>query len=108
MAQRLLETTDRAFQLVVSEGWLAALLRTKSSPASPRPRCGSSRSRRFAFRTISQIGISYPDSALSQALSGLPKGAPEAGDRFPWLRLSGRRRPRISIANWTTPASTCW
>ena len=29
VAQRLLETTDRAFQLVVSDGWLATLLRTK-------------------------------------------------------------------------------
>ena len=43
--------------------------------------------RRFAFRTISQIGISYPGSALSQALPGLPKGAPGAGERFPWLRI---------------------
>ena len=43
--------------------------------------------RRFAFRTISQIGISYPHSALSQALPGLPKGAPGAGERFPWLRI---------------------
>ena len=29
MAQRLLETTDRAFRLVVSDSWLAGLLRTK-------------------------------------------------------------------------------
>jgi hypothetical protein len=43
--------------------------------------------RRFAFRTISQIGISYPHSALSQTLPGLPKGAPVAGERFPWLRI---------------------
>jgi hypothetical protein len=47
--------------------------------------------RRFAFRTISQIGISYPQSALSQALAGLSKSAPAAGERFPWLRI--RLRP---------------
>jgi hypothetical protein len=43
--------------------------------------------RRIAFRTISQIGVSYPDSALSQRSSGLSNNAPKAGDRFPWLRL---------------------
>jgi hypothetical protein len=45
------------------------------------------RVRKLAFRTISQIGISYPKSALSQASSELPKDAPAAGDRFPWMRL---------------------
>ena len=29
MAQRLLQTTDRAFQLIVSDGWLAGVLRSK-------------------------------------------------------------------------------
>ena len=47
----------------------------------------------FAFRTISQIGIRYRESRLSQTLAGLPDRAPRAGDRFPWLRLrlSGQR-----------------
>jgi hypothetical protein len=45
------------------------------------------RMRRLAFRTISQIGIRYPRSPLSQTLAGLPDSAPRAGDRFPWLRL---------------------
>jgi hypothetical protein len=45
------------------------------------------RVRRLAFRTISQIGIRYPDSGLSLTLPGLPQGGPAAGDRFPWLHL---------------------
>jgi len=45
------------------------------------------RTRRLAFRTISQIGISYPKSPLSETLARLPDGGPRAGDRFPWLRL---------------------
>ena len=40
-----------------------------------------------AFRTISQIGIRYPKSPLSQDLPSLPEGAPVAGDRFPWMQL---------------------
>jgi hypothetical protein len=41
----------------------------------------------FAFRTISQIGIHYPHSPLSQNLEGLPADGPRAGDRFPWVHL---------------------
>ena len=87
VARRLLETTDRGFQAVVSEGWLPRLLRTTviARVAAFAMRLGPVR--RFAFRTISQIGISYPHSALSQTLPGLPKGAPVAGERFPWLKL---------------------
>jgi hypothetical protein len=42
---------------------------------------------RKAFRTISQTGIRYRMSALSKSLHALPEAAPQAGDRFPWLRL---------------------
>ena len=45
------------------------------------------RSRRLAFRTLSQIGIAYRESGLSQSLSSLPDAAPQPGDRFPWLHL---------------------
>ena len=44
----------------------------------------------LAFRTVSQTGINYRNSPLSEALGGLPDGAPRAGDRFPWLRLKLR------------------
>jgi hypothetical protein len=42
---------------------------------------------RAAFRTISQIGIRYRQSPLSRTLDGVSRKAPQAGDRFPWLRL---------------------
>ncbi len=90
VAKRLLETTDRAFQGVVSEGWLPRLLRTKIIARVAATAMKFERVRQFAFRTISQIGISYPDSTLSQALGGLSKGAPAAGDRFPWVRIKLR------------------
>src|SRR5512143_252957 len=48
---------------------------------------GRDRMRTFAFRSISQIGIRYPSSPLSDTLPGLPDDSPRAGDRFPWLRL---------------------
>jgi hypothetical protein len=53
------------------------------------------RVRRAAFRTISQIGITYRQSPLSRTLEGVAADAPQAGDRFPWLHLTfqGTDRP---------------
>ena len=45
------------------------------------------RVRNLAFRTISQIGISYPDSPLSQNAAPAAQECAAAGDRFPWLQL---------------------
>ena len=87
VAKRLLETTDRAFQLIVADGFLGALLRTKVIARVAATAMRFERVRTLAFRTISQIGISYPKSALSQASPRLPKGAPAAGERFPWVQL---------------------
>ena len=93
VARRLLETTDRAFQAVVSEGWLPRLLRTTVIARVAATAMKLAPVRRFAFRTISQIGISYPQSALSQTLPGLPKGAPGAGERFPVAADRPGQRP---------------
>ena len=87
VAQRLLATTDRAFTQVVSGGWLAGIVRTRIVPRLAAFAMTIPRARALAFRTISQIGISYPESLLSQTLADLPEGAPRAGDRFPWLKL---------------------
>jgi 2-polyprenyl-6-methoxyphenol hydroxylase-like FAD-dependent oxidoreductase len=87
VARRLLETTDRAFMLVVSDNWLAGLFRTRILARIAAFAMTIERVRRLAFMTISQIGIRYPRSPLSQTSAGLPAGAPRAGDRFPWLRL---------------------
>ena len=90
VAQRLLHTTDRAFRLVVSDNWLAGLWRTKILARLAAFAMGFQRIQSLAFRTVSQTGIDYRKSALSEALGDLPDGAPRAGDRFPWLRLKLR------------------
>ena len=87
VAQRLLSTTDRAFMLAVSEGRLAGLVRTRIFARILAFAMRFRNIRELAFRTISQIGIRYPDSPLSETLPGLPAAGPRAGDRFPWLRL---------------------
>jgi 2-polyprenyl-6-methoxyphenol hydroxylase-like FAD-dependent oxidoreductase len=87
VAQRLLRTTDRAFSLVVSDSRLAGLLRTRFLPKILARAMSLERIQKLAFRTISQTGIRYRHSTLSETLPGLPDAAPRAGDRFPWLRL---------------------
>jgi 2-polyprenyl-6-methoxyphenol hydroxylase-like FAD-dependent oxidoreductase len=87
VAQRLLNTTDRGFRLAVSDSWLAGFLRTEIIARIAAFAMSRERIQKFAFRVVSQVGIHYRKSPLSQSLAGLPEGAPQAGDRFPWLHL---------------------
>lgn len=87
VAQRLLETTDRAFTLVVSESWIAGLFRTRILAKIAAFAMKRERVRTRAFRMLSQIGIRYAKSPLSRSLGNLPEGAPRGGERFPWMRL---------------------
>jgi hypothetical protein len=75
------------FSLIVSDKRLAGLLRTRVLAKIMALLMRLRRIQRVAFLTISQTGIRYPDSPLSENLPGLPDAAPRAGDRFPWLRL---------------------
>ena len=87
VAKRLLRTTDRAFQLIVSDSRVAGLFRTRVLANAAAIAMRFDWVRKLAFRTISQIGIQYRDSPLSESQTRWHEGAPRAGDRFPWLRL---------------------
>lgn len=87
IAERLLSTTDRLFTLAVSEGRVAGLVRTRAVARMLALAMRVRRIQRLAFRTISQIGIRYRGSPLSETRPELPRAAPRAGDRFPWVRL---------------------
>lgn len=87
VAKQLLNTTDRAFRLVVSDSWVAGVLRTKVIARIAAAAMSNARIQRIAFRAISQIGIHYRGSSLSKSKDEMTKKAPHAGDRFPWLRL---------------------
>jgi hypothetical protein len=87
VARRLLQTTDRAFMMVVNDSWLVGILRTQVLARIAALVLDFGWARRFAFRTVSQTGIHYRESALSESAGGMPEDAPRAGDRFPWLQL---------------------
>lgn len=79
-ARRLVATTDRAFTMVTASGALAAFVRTRIVPLLAPRIFRLSRARRFLFRAVSQIDISYHDSTLSSGSAGKVRG----GDRLPW------------------------
>ncbi len=87
VANHLLKRTDRFFSIVVSDSWLVGLLRTRVMPKIMGLALRTAPMQRIVFRTISQTGIRYRSSPLSEALAGLPENGPRPGDRFPWLRL---------------------
>jgi 2-polyprenyl-6-methoxyphenol hydroxylase-like FAD-dependent oxidoreductase len=86
VAQNLLRSTDRAFNLLVSDGWLGALFRTRVVANAVALAMRFASVRELAFRTVSQIGIRYRTSILTEAAPGPGRG-PSPGDRFPWLEL---------------------
>ncbi len=87
VAEALLNTTDRLFSVVISDNWVTGLLRTRLAPKLAGLAIKLRRVQKLAFLTISQIGITYRASRLSETLPGLPEAAAQAGDRFPWLHL---------------------
>ena len=85
-AKRLVATTDRAFQLVASDGPLARFVRLHVVPRVLPPMFASVAMRRFMFRTVSQTSIQYRSSALSVGGAGDVR----AGDRLPWIKFDDR------------------
>jgi 2-polyprenyl-6-methoxyphenol hydroxylase-like FAD-dependent oxidoreductase len=71
LARALLNGTDRAFRLVVSDNWFAGLLRTKILARIAAFAVNRTPVQRMAFRTISQTGIRYPRRAFCQNLSAV-------------------------------------
>ncbi len=79
-AERLVASTDRAFQFVTSDGALARFVRTQVVPRVLPLATRVAAIRRTMFRTVSQTLIRYRDSALSTGATG----EVHAGDRLPW------------------------
>lgn len=105
VATRLLETTDRMFDLLMNPHWLLAFVRTQIFPRVANFVVGLDSVKRFFFPLISQIGISYRDRSLSAEGSGSLEV--EAGDRMPYFMLDGKsiydglRQPMFHLLTFT-------
>ncbi|HEY1784294.1 MAG TPA: FAD-dependent monooxygenase [Pirellulales bacterium] len=80
-ARRLVATTDRGFTLATAQGSTARFVRTRLVPRVLPLLFGLARTRRFLFRTVSQTGVEYRASPLSEGAAGGVRG----GDRLPWV-----------------------
>jgi 2-polyprenyl-6-methoxyphenol hydroxylase-like FAD-dependent oxidoreductase len=85
IARELVQTTDRLFGITVSENPLAVFGRVHLMPRLVAMIPKVKPLLRFAFRLISQIGIHYRESSLSDALGSFPSQAPHSGDRLPFV-----------------------
>jgi len=81
-ARRLVETTDRAFEIANADGSLARFARTTLIPLLLPAFFTFRVARRLWFRTISQTNVNYRGSDLSDGFAG----SVQAGDRLPWVR----------------------
>ncbi|HSU94771.1 MAG TPA: FAD-dependent monooxygenase [Gemmatimonadaceae bacterium] len=97
-ARKLVATTDRAFTIATKSGPLAAFMRGHIVPLVVPWLFRFGPMRRFLFRTVSQIGVAYPDSPLSVGSAGRVRG----GDRLPWVPLSE------TADNFAPLASRAW
>ena len=79
-AQRLVATTDRAFEAMISVGLKGDIVRNWLAPAVVGVATHFEFSKHAAFKAVSQIAIAYPDSPISEGIAGV-----KGGDRLPWV-----------------------
>jgi 2-polyprenyl-6-methoxyphenol hydroxylase-like FAD-dependent oxidoreductase len=84
-ARTLVASTDRAFRLLTAAGAAGRVVRHVLAPLFATAATRFAIGRRAVFRTVSQIRVRYPRSALSEGRAGRVSG----GDRLPWTGGTG-------------------
>ncbi|MEP7075056.1 MAG: FAD-dependent monooxygenase, partial [Acidobacteriota bacterium] len=85
-AHRLLQTTDRIFQFGASPDWFVSFFRTRIFPHIANFALSLDIVKRAIFPFVSQIGVSYRHSSLSEDKTGVHV---KAGDRMPYFEIEG-------------------
>jgi hypothetical protein len=83
-AKRLLDSTDRMFELAAGSSWLMSFLRTTIFPPIAGFMAGLETVSKRVFPLISQIGINYRDDFLSEHTDDEFEDV-RAGDRLPYF-----------------------
>ena len=81
-----MQTTDRFFNLVASPEPILSYLRTHIFPYIAGAAFSIDAVKKFIFPRISQIGINYRRSSLSESSGSF---AVKAGDRLPYFEIEG-------------------
>jgi 2-polyprenyl-6-methoxyphenol hydroxylase-like FAD-dependent oxidoreductase len=105
-AKRLLETTDRLFDLVAGSGRMMSFIRTTIFPPVAGTLVKFAAFSRRVFPLISQIGITYRDRSLSDHAGGAGFKV-RAGDRMPYFLIDGQsiydhlREPKFHLLTFS-------
>jgi 2-polyprenyl-6-methoxyphenol hydroxylase-like FAD-dependent oxidoreductase len=111
-AKRLLQTTDRMFNLAAGTDWLVNLIRTTIFPPMAKFILSIDAVKKKFFPLVSQIGISYRDSSLSSHDTGGEDFEVRAGDRLPYFLLEGNsifdklREPKFHLIAFSDGSDT--
>ncbi|HVW14299.1 MAG TPA: FAD-dependent monooxygenase [Mucilaginibacter sp.] len=90
VARDLLNTTDRIFNIVMSQNWFLVFFKRMILPRILHYVWSHKKTRDRGFRLISQIGISYRESKINLHLSNAQKI--KAGDRLPYLEIYDEKK----------------
>ncbi len=93
-ALKLVETTDRMFSFVSSDGNFAEFMRIHIAPLFAPLVFRVEAIREYIFRMVSQAMISYRNGPIAQGAAGDVHG----GDRLPWVREADNYESLSSIA----------
>jgi len=88
-AKRLLDSTDRMFELAAGSSWLMGFLRTTIFPPIAGFMASLETVSKRVFPLISQIGITYRDHSLSEHTDDEFEDV-KAGDRLPYFLVDGK------------------
>jgi hypothetical protein len=113
-AQRLLESTDRMFELAAGSTWLMSFIRTTIFPPVAGFMASLEPVSKRIFPLISQIGINYRHASLSEHTDDESDHV-KAGDRMPYFELDGQsifarlQEPKFHLLLFAkgTPAIEC-
>lgn len=94
-ARKLVDTTDRGFTIGVAGGLRGEIARRFLVPLVFSLGTSTAAGRRAMFRILSQIGIEYEESALSEG----HVGKLAAGQRLPWIAAVDNFAP-LSSLDW--------
>jgi len=108
-AERLLQTTDRMFNLAAGTDWLLNLIRTTVFPPMAKFILSFDAVKNRFFPLISQIGINYRGQSLSDH-RGDGDFEVKAGDRLPYVLIDGNsiydelRSPKFHLLTFSDSA----
>jgi 2-polyprenyl-6-methoxyphenol hydroxylase-like FAD-dependent oxidoreductase len=100
----VLRFTDRAYRIATSRNAVIRWLRTTLAPELVRLALASRRGRALAFRSLSQLAISYRDSPGSKEGNPALRSGPRAGDRLPDAPVTPYGQPPTTLHQVLAPS----